>query len=90
MGSKGHFYLKVVMLNIKLTGMEHRTPYKQMFCPFTHPHPWVGQKVKKSKTYNNIQLHASEYFALRSFFSKGGRVEYQIKRKEVQIIMQVK
>ena len=35
------------MLHIKLTGMKHRKPCKQLFCPFTHPQPLGGgQKVK--------------------------------------------
>ena len=42
-----YFFLKKVMLHIKLMGMEHRAPCKQMFCPYTHPGPlgW-GRKVK--------------------------------------------
>ena len=41
------FFLKVVMLNIKLKGMGHRKPHKHMFCPYTHP--WSlgsGQNVE--------------------------------------------
>ena len=41
------FSLKVVMLHIKLKGMEHRAPCKHIFCAYTHP--WSmgwGQKVK--------------------------------------------
>ena len=30
------FFLKVVILHIKLKGMEHRTPCKQIVCPYTH------------------------------------------------------
>ena len=30
------FFLKVVMLHIKLTEMKHRTTCKQIFCPYTH------------------------------------------------------
>ena len=49
-GSEGKnifFLLKVVMLHIKLKGMEYRAPCKHIFCPYTHPQPlgW-GQKVK--------------------------------------------
>ena len=37
------FFLKVVMLKIKLKRIEHR---KQIFCPYTHPrHLRWGQKV---------------------------------------------
>ena len=44
---KTYFFLKVVMLHIKLKGMEHRAPCKHIFCPYTHPRPlgW-GQRVK--------------------------------------------
>ena len=46
-GLKSIFFLKVVMLNIKLKGMQHRSPHKHLFCPFTHSQPpGVGQKVK--------------------------------------------
>ena len=38
-GSKGNFlpFLKVVMLHIKLSGMKHRTPCKEIFGHFIHP-----------------------------------------------------
>ena len=50
-GSKDHFFsfLKVVMLHMKLTGMKHRTPCKQIVCPFTHPSPLDG--VKRSNFF---------------------------------------
>ena len=37
-GSKGQniFLMKVVMLHIKLKGMEYRAPRKHIFCPYTH------------------------------------------------------
>ena len=39
--------LKVVMVHIKLNGMENRAPRKYTFCPYTHPQPHkCGQKVK--------------------------------------------
>ena len=31
------FFLKVVMLHIKLKGKEHRAPCNHIFCPYTHP-----------------------------------------------------
>ena len=43
--SKGHFFLKVVMLHIK-TGMKHSIPCKQMLCPFTHPRLLDGIKTR--------------------------------------------
>ena len=36
------FFLKVVMLHIKLIGMEHRAPRRHIFCPT----PWGGLKVR--------------------------------------------
>ena len=41
-----HLFLKVVMLHIKLKGIEHRAPRKQICCHYTHQRPlgW-GQKV---------------------------------------------
>ena len=43
---KLHLILKVVMLHIKLKGFEHRAPWKQTSCHYTHQRPlgW-GQKV---------------------------------------------
>ena len=40
-GSKGQnfFFLKVVMLHIKLKGTDHRAPHKHIFCTHTHPRP---------------------------------------------------
>ena len=36
-------FLKGVELHIKLMEIKHRTPCRQIFCPFTHPQPlnWV-------------------------------------------------
>ena len=41
------FFLKVVVLYIKLKRMEHRAKCKHIFCPYMYPRPlgW-GQKVK--------------------------------------------
>ena len=35
MGSNGQniYFLKVVILHLKLKGMEHRAPYEHIFCP---------------------------------------------------------
>ena len=43
------FLFKVVMLHIKLKGMEHRTPCKYIFCPYTHPEPvgWIKEKNER-------------------------------------------
>ena len=41
------FFLKVVMLYIKLKRMEHRAKCKYIFCPYMYPWPLgLGQKVK--------------------------------------------
>ena len=47
-GSEGHFLLKVVLLHIKLKGLEHRAPCKNILCPYTHPQALgCGQNVMK-------------------------------------------
>ena len=38
------FLLKVVMLHMKLKGIEHRAPCKHTFCPYTHPQTPDGIK----------------------------------------------
>ena len=48
-------FLKVVMLHMKLTGMKHRTPCKQIVCPFTHPPPLDG--VKRPKFFFSEEGH---------------------------------
>ena len=47
--SKGHtstFY-NMVMLHIKLKGMEHRAPLKHIFSPYTNLNLWVRLKGKQ-------------------------------------------
>ena len=44
---KIYFFLKVVMLHIKLKGMEHRAPCKHIFCPYTHAQLPDGVKFLK-------------------------------------------
>ena len=34
-----HFFLKVAMLHIRLEGIEHRAPCKQIFCSYTQLRP---------------------------------------------------
>ena len=43
--TRSFFFLKVVMLQRKLTGMKHRTQRKQLYCPFTHSRPLDGVKA---------------------------------------------
>ena len=54
---KTFFILKVVMLHIKLKGMEHRAPCKHIFYSYTHPQPLDG--VKKSTFFflKVVMLH---------------------------------
>ena len=41
------FFMKFVILHIKLKGVELRAPCKHIFCPYTHPLPLgYGEKVK--------------------------------------------
>ena len=55
------------MLHIKLKGIEHRAPCKQIYAVITHTNdPWGG--VKRSFFFS---------------FSKTGHVAYQIKVEEV-------
>ena len=43
---KLYLLLKVVMLHIQLKGIEHRAPWKQVCCHYTHQQPLgLGQKV---------------------------------------------
>ena len=60
------------MLYIKLKGMEHRAPFKYIFCPYTHTHsnPRWDQKVK---TF---------------FFPESSHVAYQIKGNGTYSTMQ--
>ena len=42
---KNTFFLKVVMMHIKLKGMERSASCKHINCPYTHPKPLgVGSK----------------------------------------------
>ena len=64
-GSKGqNFFLKAVMLHIKLKEMENRAPRKYIFCPYTHPQSqgW-GQKVKNNSESNHDAYQISIYGA---------------------------
>ena len=53
--SKGRFLLKVVMLNIKLKGMEHRAQFKHIFCPYI-PSKIVCDYIRK---YHNNKLQTT-------------------------------
>ena len=70
-GSKDHFFsfLKVVTLHIKLTGMKHRTPCKQIFCPFIYPPPLDG--FEKSKHFLPVdEFEKSKHFLPLDEFEK--------------------
>ena len=42
------------MLHIKLKGMEHRAPCKNIFSPYTTLNPWVGLKGKQNSEYGHV------------------------------------
>ena len=46
-GVNTYFLLKLIMVHIKLNGIEHKVPCEQVSCPYTHPQPSDG--VKRSK-----------------------------------------
>ena len=54
---KTFFFLKVVMLHIKFKGMEHRTPCKNIFCPYTQPRPLGWGKMSKHTPLRGVMLH---------------------------------
>ena len=40
-------FRNMVMFHIELKGMEHRAPYKHIFCAYIYPLPlWWGQRSK--------------------------------------------
>ena len=49
------FFLKEVMLHIKLKGMEHRAPCRLKSCPYTHPPTPYG--VKTFFSLKEVMLH---------------------------------
>ena len=51
------FFLKVVMLHIKLMGTEHRAPCKHRFCPYVHPRPLGWVKRSKHFLLKVVMLH---------------------------------
>ena len=55
---KGEKNLEVVIFHIKLMGLEHRAPYKHIFCPYTHTGTLgLGQKVKTYFLLKVVMLH---------------------------------
>ena len=59
-GVKGqNIFFKVVMLSIKLKGMEHRASCKHIFCPYTHSQP-VGWIKRKKSEYGHIPYQIKE------------------------------
>ena len=52
-------------------GMKHRTPCKQIFCPFTHP--WMGSKGQNIFYEELVMLHIKlqgkslEHYASKMF-----------------------
>ena len=54
---KKQLYQNMVMLHIKLKGMQCTATYKQNFFPFTHPRPMSGVKEKKIFFWKKVLLH---------------------------------
>ena len=55
---KRSFFLKIVMLHIKLTGMKHKTACKQKFCPLKHTlYPCMRSKGQKKYSENVYVTH---------------------------------
>ena len=97
--SKQLFFLTVVMLHIKLNGMEHRTSCKHIFCPKTPSTPGWSCMVKISESSHvayqmewSIEHHASTYSDLTHILilwvgSKGQIVFFFLK---ILMIMHIK
>ena len=55
---KPYIFVKVVMLHIKLKGIDHRTPWKQICCHYTNVR---GQKVIFSESgHDAYQIKVEE------------------------------
>ena len=61
-GVKGeNIFSEVVMLHIKLMGMEYRAPCKHIFCPYIHPRPLgCDQKSKHFFTESSHVAYQSK------------------------------
>ena len=58
------------MLHTKLKGMEHRAPFKHIFCPYTHPQSQMGSKSQKNEnSMLHIKLKGMEHRAPSSTYS---------------------
>ena len=57
-GSKGQniFFLKVVMLDIKVKGKGHSSPCNRIVCSYTHPQPMGGSKGQNSFVSESLQI----------------------------------
>ena len=62
------------MLHIKLTGMKHRAPCKQIFCLFTHSQSLDGVIMSKqlfserrSCCISNLKERSEEHYASKMF-----------------------
>ena len=87
-GSKHLFFLKEVMLHIKFKGIEHKIPWKQFFCPYTHPRPleW-GQKVKtffSESSYRHwaIMAYSENFSGIIAF----GKYEVYYTKKQIKLL----
>ena len=85
MGSKGQtLLLKVVMLHIKLNGMEHRVPCKHIFCPNTHPrlHGW-GQRSNHFYLLKVVMLHIKTNASTYNVLTHPGPMGVRSKGKNI-------
>ena len=93
--SKTFFLLKVVMLHIKLKGMERRTLSKQILCPYTYPRLLSSGEVKWSfflfwkrscfisnQREGSVDQHASKHFDLTCAPDLWGSVE----KSDIEIV----
>ena len=92
-GSKGILFFSEVLLQIKLKGMKHRTPCKQIFCPVKRPQPLDGFKMFKHFFFLKVMLHnkilekmlkkyASKMFDLMHIFD----LLDWVKRSDIEIV----
>ena len=81
-------YPSIVMLHIKLKGMDHRAPCKHIFCPYKHSQPQGGRMFKivlfflkivilhiKLKQIWCIEHHARTYSVLTNILNLWGRIK---------------
>ena len=63
----------MVMLHIKLKGMEHREPDKHILSPYTPFNLWVGLKGKKNLTMVLLHIKGPRTVLIRVSHKNGQR-----------------